>query len=169
MEFIRTCFKQNKISFDHGKIVNIYIVYEINRNFEIDSYSTSENCFFGAVKLTKHPDIDKYKYSRYGIEFDRKGFFSLGNEIGRNVKIFGVVMSSFPHIDNKEKDILILGKDPTQGLEHTLTAEKLYSINFTKHNTKFCLSLHYNGNGVNGYLFVNGKKLLNSKQKILKL
>ena len=51
-------------------------------------------------------------------------------------------MSLSPHIDNKKKDILILGKGPTQGLEHTLAAEKLYSINFTKENTKFCLSLH---------------------------
>ena len=53
-------------------------------------------------------------------------------------------MSSSPHTDNRKKDILILGKGPPQGLEHTLTAEKLYSINFTKENTKFCLSLHYN-------------------------
>ena len=48
---------------------------------------------FAAVKLTKHPDIDKCKYSAYGIGFDRKGFFSLGNEIGRNVITFGVDMS----------------------------------------------------------------------------
>ena len=41
-------------------------------------------------------------------------------------------MSSSPHIDNKKEDILILGKGPTQGLEHTLAAEKLYSINITK-------------------------------------
>ena len=47
-------------------------------------------------------------------------------------------MSSSPHNDNKKKDILILGKDPTQGLEHWL--KKLYSINFTKYNAKFCLS-----------------------------
>ena len=40
-------------------------------------------------------------------------------------------MSSSVHVNNKEKYILILGKGPTQGLEHTLTAEKLYSINFT--------------------------------------
>ena len=63
-------------------------------------------------------------------------------------------MSSSPYIDNKKKYILILGKGPTQGLEHTLTAEKLYSINFIKEKTKFCLSLHYNG--ANSYLFVNG-------------
>ena len=41
-------------------------------------------------------------------------------------------MSSSAHIDNKKKDILIIGKGPTQRLEHTLTAEKLYSINVTK-------------------------------------
>ena len=46
-------------------------------------------------------------------------------------------MSSSPIIDNKKKDILIFGKGPTQGLEHTVAAEKLYSINFTKHNTNF--------------------------------
>ena len=51
-------------------------------------------------------------------------------------------MISSRHIDNEIKDILILGKSPTQGLEHTLTAEKLYLINFTKENTKFCLGLH---------------------------
>ena len=52
--------------------------------------------------------IDQYKYSGYGIVFDRKGLFSLGNETGRNVIIFGVDVSSSPHIDNKEKVILIL-------------------------------------------------------------
>ena len=41
-------------------------------------------------------------------------------------------MSSSSKIDNRKKDILILGKGPTQGLEHTVNAEKLYSINFTK-------------------------------------
>ena len=64
-------------------------------------------------------------------------------------------MDSSPFIDNKGKDILILGKGPTQGLgEHSLAAEKIYSINFSQVNTKFCLSLHYNGD--NSYLFVNG-------------
>ena len=54
-------------------------------------------------------------------------------------------MSSSAHIDNKKKDILVLGKGPTQGLEHILTAEKMYSINFTITNKKVCLSLNYNG------------------------
>ena len=58
------------------------------------------------------------------------------------------------HIDNRKKDILVLGKRPTQGLEHTLTAENMYSNNFTVTKSKYCLSLHYNGG--NSYFFVNG-------------
>ena len=70
-------------------------------------------------------------------------------------------MSSSAHIDNKKKDILILGVGPTQGLEHALTAEKMYSINFTVTNIQFCLSLHYNGE--NSYLFVNGSEICKFK------
>ena len=47
-------------------------------------------------------------------------------------------MSYSAHIDQKKKDILILGKGPKQGLEHTLTAEKMYSINFAVTRKKFC-------------------------------
>ena len=54
-------------------------------------------------------------------------------------------MSSSAHIDNKKKDILVLRKGPTQGTEHTLTAEKMCSINSTLTKEKFCISLHYNG------------------------
>ena len=53
-------------------------------------------------------------------------------------------MGSSSHNDNKKKDILSLGKGPIQKLEYTLAAEKLYSINFTKHNTKFYFNLHCN-------------------------
>ena len=147
----------------HRNIVNIYIVYEITSNNNDSNYPTLENCSSGSVKLTKNADFDKYGYSEYGIGFDRKGSYSVGNEIGRNVIIFGVDMSSSTKIDNRKKDILILGKGPTQGLEHTLSAEKLYSINFTKKNTKFCLSLHYNG--ANSYLFVNGTEIYKFKGK----
>ena len=67
----------------------------------------------------------------------------------------------FAHIDNKGKDILILGTGPTQGLgHHSLTAEKMYSINFTDHRKKCFLSLHYNG--ANSYLFVNSTEIIKS-------
>ena len=45
-------------------------------------------------------------------------------------------MSSSTKIDNRKKDILILVKGTTQGLEKTLSAEKIYSINFTENNKK---------------------------------
>ena len=61
------------------------------------------------------------------------------------------------------KDIFILDKGPTQGLEHTLSTEKMYLVNFSEHNKKFCLSSHYNG--ANSYLFVNGKEIHKFKAK----
>ena len=132
--------------------------------FKISDYPTLENCLFGAVTLTKNADIDKYIYSGYGIGFDRHGSFSFpGTRLGKNVIISGVDMSSSTKIDNKKKDILILGEGPTQGLEHTLSAEKIYSINFTENNRNFCLSLHYNG--ADKYLFVNGKEIHKFKAK----
>ena len=90
-----------------------------------------KNCSFGAVTLTKNTDIDQYGYSGYEIGFDRRSSFSFSvGGFGQNVLIFGVDMSYFSHIDNKKKDILVLRKGTTQGSEHTLTAEKIYSINF---------------------------------------
>ena len=99
------------------------------------------------------------------IRFDRKSVFSFpsGVGFGQNMIIFGLDMSFSAHTDNKKKDILILGKGPTQGLEHTLTAEKMYSINFTVTKKKFCLSLHYNR--ANTYLFVNGTEIYKFKTK----
>ena len=61
-----------------------------------------------------------------------------GGGFGQNVLIFGVGISSSAHFDNKKKDILVFGKGPTQRLEHTLTVEKMYSINFTVIRKKFC-------------------------------
>ena len=72
-------------------------------------------------------------------------------------------MSSSAHFDNKKKNILVLGKGPTQGLEHTLTAEKMYSINFIVTKNKFFISLHYNG--AKSYIFVNGTEIYKFKAK----
>ena len=58
VKFNEDCLKQEKITFNHGKIVNIYIVYKIERSVNISSYPTLKNCSFGAVKLTKHVDVD---------------------------------------------------------------------------------------------------------------
>ena len=121
-----SCLKQsNKISYSHKTMVNIYIVYELGASSSNDNDSTLKNCLFGAVTLTKNTDIDEYRYSGYGVGFDRRSSCSFpGTRFGQNVLIFGLDMSFSSHIDNKKKDILVLGKGPTQGLEHTLTAEK---------------------------------------------
>ena len=114
VEFIGSYLKQPKISYTHGKVVNIYIVYELGASSSHNNDPTLKNCLFGAVTLTKNADIDKYGYSGYGIGFDRKSSFSFpSGEFGQNVIIFGVDMSSSVHVDNKKKDILILGKGPT--------------------------------------------------------
>ena len=69
VEFNGGCLKQDKVTLNHGKVVNIYIVYEISKSTDISGYPTLENCSFGAVSLTKNADIDKYGYSGYGIGF----------------------------------------------------------------------------------------------------
>ena len=154
IKFIGSCLKQSSHILTHKKVVNIYIVYELAASSSHDSNPTVKNCLFGAVALTKNADIEKYKYSGYGIGFDRRSSSSFtSGGFGQNMLIFGADMSTSIHIDNKKKDILVLGRGPTQELESTLTAVKMYSINFTVTKKKFCLSLHYNGG--NSYLFVN--------------
>ena len=69
------------------------------------------------------------------------------------------------HIDNENKDILILGEGPTQELDDaTLTAEAKHLINFTQPRKRFVLSLHSNRS--NSFLFVNTTKINQLKYKI---
>ena len=157
--------KQDRVIFTHGKIVNIYIVYEINlwdRGYA--DYPILENSLFAAVRLVKNANIEKYKYSGYGYGFDRRGTVLVANELGKNVMIFGVDMGSFVYVDIKKKDILNLGEGPTQWLDDiTLTAKKKYSISFTESWITFCFSLHYNR--TNSYLFVNSTETHKFKEK----
>ena len=96
--------KQGKVTFDHGKVVNMYIVYEISKSNNISDYSTLENCLFEVVTLTKNADINRYKCSGYGIRFDRRGIFSIpGTRLGRGIIIFGVDMSWSTKTDNRKK------------------------------------------------------------------
>ena len=118
------------MQYTHGTIVNVYIVYELGDSGYKNNDPTLKSCLFGVVTLTKSADIDKYGFSGYGIGFDRRSSFSFpGGGFGQNVLIFGADMSSSTHINNKKKDMLVLGKEP---------------INFTVTKKKFCLSLHYN-------------------------
>ena len=77
-------------------------------------YSTLNGCLFGSVNQTQNADPIKYKFSSYGIGFDSRSEFSLTDgRVGKNVIFLGVDMSSSVHINNKNKDILILGEGAT--------------------------------------------------------
>ena len=75
-----------------------------NTNFALN------NCLFASVKLTKNADSDKFKSSSYGIGFDSRLEFSF---------TYGSMEKILLLFDNKDKDILILGEEPTQGLRNT--------------------------------------------------
>ena len=73
LKFNKSCLKQpNKLTYDNGHIVNVYIVYELGASSSSDSDPTIKNCLFGAVTLTKNADIEKYIYilglALYSIE-----------------------------------------------------------------------------------------------------
>ena len=118
------CLMKNDISIPK-KVISLYISYTLGsqlRNLNTDF--TLGNCLFGSVKLTKNTDLDKYQYTGHGIGFDSHSeFLFTDGSCGKNVIIFGADMSSSVHVDNKGKDILILGEGPTQELDGTtLTA-----------------------------------------------
>ena len=158
--------KQNKLGYAHGSVVNICIVYSV-KNRNIDSPDlTVQNGLFGGIKITKDVNTSQCKYFGYGICFDGKGKFSIGNITnGKNVLIFGVNTSSSIYANNKLNNIYVLGRDIVQRINGTtLNTEKIYQQDFTAPDKKFVLILHYNDD--NSYLFVNGAQELKFKSAI---
>ena len=101
VEFSRNCLREDKITQDHGKIVNIYTVYEISKSYNISTYPTLKNCLFDVLTLTK--SSDDISYSGQVIGFDRHGIFlHHSSATGKTITIFGVDMSSSTKI-NKQK------------------------------------------------------------------
>ena len=95
-------------------------------------------------------------YIIYDLDSASVGSWSFDNDFAGNALISGADNSSSSHSDNRKNDCLILGQDPTYGISGSFRLpDKKINISFTKANTKFCLSLHYNAD--NSYLFVNGK------------
>ena len=90
LKFNGSFLRQPKNSYTHGKIVNIYIVYELTGSSSHSDDPTLKNCIFAAVTLTKNANFDNYGYSGYGIGSDRKSSFTFpGGGFGQNVLIFG--------------------------------------------------------------------------------
>ena len=127
IKFNGNCLKNNNDS--SLDAVNLYVCYELDQwSRDLDTDFTLDSSLFGSIKLTKNANPDKYKYSGYGIGFDFRSEFLLPDRSYRKNVIFGADMSSSIHIDNKEKDFLILGEGPTQILyDTTLTAEAKYT------------------------------------------
>ena len=141
VKFNGSCLiKQNKFTFNK-KILNACTVYDLDSNLK-NFDSTLQNCYFGAFKITKSSDIDRYQYSGYGIGFDSKGTFSYPTgSFGQNAIVFGTDLSSSMHATNRANNILVLGKDFIQGINNkTIYAENVYSINFSATKTRLCLS-----------------------------
>ena len=67
VQFTRSCLRKPNFRFTHKKVVNIYIVYELGASSSHINHPTIKNGLFGAVTLTKNADIDKYRFSCYGI------------------------------------------------------------------------------------------------------
>ena len=86
--------------------------------------------------------VVKYKYPGYDTGFDsRSGFLFTDGSFRKNVITLGADMSASVHVDNKGKDILILGEGPAKGLDGTtLTAEEKWPINFTQSGKRFVLT-----------------------------
>ena len=104
VQFTGSCLKQPKLTFTHKKVVNIYIVYELEASSSHISDPTIKKCLFGAVTLTKNAGIKKYRYSCYSIGFDRRSSFSFpSGRFGQNVLIFGADMGSSHILIIKEK------------------------------------------------------------------
>ena len=91
---------------------------------------TLRGCLFGGVNLAKNADPYKYVCSGYCIGFNTYIEYSLpDSSIDKNVIIFGADISSSVHFDNKGKDMLILGKGPTQGLNNILLTAEAQKFN----------------------------------------
>ena len=106
--------KPNKIWIDKGStFYNSHFKKWLKDNLLKDS-------LFEAVSLTKNTDIDKWKYSGYGIGFNRYGEFSFPNGLAKTCVIFGAdLSSSSSHVNNKKNNILVLGKDFVQRINDT--------------------------------------------------
>ena len=114
-----------------------------------------DDCLFGAVKLTTNSDPNKYWYSSYGTGFDALSDF---------VAVFGVGNTSYVHVKNSIKNILVLGEVGRDGLDNTaITVEAKYSLTITRSRNKISLSLHYNRS--NSFLCVNATNVYQFKSK----
>ena len=105
------------------KTTNAYVIYNSDTwtNNQLRNF-TLRNCLFGAARIVKSSNNEKCVYSGYGIAFDGKGTWSIGNDYARNVVTFGVDNSSSSHADNRKNKFLLLGEGDTFGINGSFGA-----------------------------------------------
>ena len=151
--------KQNNYA---TKIVNVDTVCDLDAWPRNPNNFKFKNCLFGVTNIVKSCDKEKYVYSGYEIIFDSASSWSFDNDSARNVVIFGVDNSSSSQTDNGKNNFLVLDEGPTFSINKSFgSVQKTFSINFSKANTKVCLSLDCNAD--NSYLFVTGKEIFEFK------
>ena len=121
---------------------------------------------FGAIKIVKNIDKDKWIYNGFGKAFDGNFLLSFGNTFARKFVHFGVGISSSSHSDNRKNNFLILDEGSTYDVNGIILMDlarqkERFCIDFSKASSKFWLSLHYNDD--NSYLFVYGKEIYKFK------
>ena len=75
LEFNGGCWKQDKITYNHGKIVKIYIVYDLKSTLNYNTDFNLENCLFRVVKLTKNVDVNNTNILHMALDLMEKEFF----------------------------------------------------------------------------------------------
>ena len=155
---MRIKFDKDPLAVEKNKYVTkiAYIVYDLYAwpNNPLNNFIL-KNCMLVATNIVKNSDKEKWIYSTFGIAFDGTGSQNLCNDFAKSAVIFGVDNSFSSHTDNCKNNFLVFGEGPTYCVNGSF--EKRFSINFSKANTKICLSFHYNGD--NSYLFVNKRNL----------
>ena len=124
--------------------MNLFYVYKLDVwSRDLNTTFTLGDCLFGAVELTKNVHAHKYPYSGYVIGFNARSQFPLpSGERGKNIVIFGLDNSLSVHVDNRKKNILVLGERPPDGLDDTtITAEAKCSVNISNHRNKICTTM----------------------------
>ena len=146
-------------------ILNSYIVYELNTwPLNPTNSFTLKKSLFSTVNLVRNSIKRKFTFNSQGIALDWEGSRSFSNNFARNVVIFCVDNSSSSQTNNQKKIFLESGDGPTQANNDFFgSAEKQISINFSKANTIFCVSLQYIAD--ESYLHVNKIRICKFKTK----
>ena len=104
VDFKGSCLKQDTVTFNHGTIIDIYLVYEISKTFTISRYPTLENCFLELLVWLKMLILISTNILDMELDLIDMDFFSHSSvETGKSMIIFGVDTSSYTRIDNRRK------------------------------------------------------------------